>query len=187
MNSSIKKIGVNFGLILALLLSLPTLLAYAVSADILVNWWTLIFVFFAVIICGLLVIGYSKKAQEGFISFKDAFTAFFVMLIIAISISTVISIVIFNVVDPEFKNVIKQKNIELVEGQRDWIMSKMVNSTEDEIDDMNAQFDKNLEEMNSKDQYSVGNQIQGLFVFTVFFSVFGLLLAAILKKKEPLN
>lgn len=186
MNEHIKKIGIKFGFILAFLLALPTLIAYTISSDILLTWWTFIYVFLAVIVCGLLVIGFSKKALQGLISFKSAFTAFFIMLIIGSSISIAVSILVFNFVAPELKQEVKQKNITIVENRKEMVMASKDLSKE-QIDIASAQFDDSLKNIKESDPHSIGNQTQGLFVFTAFFSVFGLLLAAMLKSREPIK
>ena len=185
MNPIIKKNGINFGLILAFLLALPTLVGYAFANSIFVSYWTLGYVFLVVIVLGLFVIGSTKKDLGGFINFKNAFTAYFLMLLIGIVISTLISIVVFNFVDPGFKEVIKEKTIEKVESQRDWVMTKMANASQEQVDEANDKFDEAIEKIKSQDQYGFGNQVKNLFFSLAFFAVFGLLEALILKKKDP--
>jgi hypothetical protein len=187
MNTIIKQNGINFGLILGFLLALVTLLGYAVNSDILVSMWSLVYVFLTIIIIGLIAIGYSKKGLGGFINFKEGFTTYFIMLVIGVFISILVNFLIFNVVDTDFQDVIKGKTIEQVESQRDWIAGKMMDggSSENEIEEMEKKMDEAIETIKTEDQYSIGKQVQGFFTFTAVFSIFGLLLALILKRKDP--
>jgi len=187
MNEIIKKQGVNFGLILGALLAMVTVGGYAYSTEILVSYWALLYVFLVVIIMGLLVIGFSKRDLGGFISFKDAFTSYFIMLIIGMFISTLVNFLIFNVVDTDFKSVVQEKQIETIDNQREWIIGKMYdgNSSEDDIEKTNEKFDEAIEKIKSKDQYAIGEQIKGLFIGIAIMSVFGVLLALLLRRKDP--
>lgn len=187
MNAIIKQNGINFGLILGFLLALTTLLGYAVDSEILVSYWTLVYIFFTIIIVGIIAIAKSKKGLGGYISFKEGFTTYFIMLVIGVFISVLVNFLVFNVVDTEFQDVIKQKTIEKIEGQRDWAVGKMIDagSPESEIEKMEAQMDEAIDKVKNEDQYGIVKQIKGFFAFTAFFSIFGLLLALILKKKDP--
>ncbi len=187
MNAIIKQNGVNFGLILGFLLALVTLLGYAVNSDILVSTWSLVYVFLIIIIIGIIAIAYSKKGLGGFINFKQGFTTYFIMLVIGVFISVLVNFLIFNVVDTDFQEVMKQKTIEKVENQRDWAAGKMIDagSSESDIEEMEKKMDDAIEKVKTENQYGIGKQVQGFFTFTAFFSIFGLLLALILKRKDP--
>jgi len=189
MNTIIKQNGINFGLILGFLLALVTLLGYAVNSEILVSYWSFVYIFLTIIIVGIIAIASSKKGLGGFISFKQGFTTYFLMLVIGVFISVLVNFLIFNVIDTGFQDVMKQKTIEKVETQRDWIVGKMVDggSSESDIEKFEEQMDEAIEKVKTEDQYAIGKQIQGFFMFTAFFSIFGLLLALILKRKDPLQ
>jgi hypothetical protein len=161
------------------------MLGYAVSISILVSYWTLAFVFFIVIIVGITSIAFTKKALGGFISFKEAFTSFFLMLVVSSIISTAMNFILFNVIDKDFEEVVKEKQIEAINGQRDWVINKMGNAPEDKIDEVYAKFDEAIEKVKSDNPYSALSLIKGFAIFVSIFSVFGLLLALILKKKDP--
>lgn len=187
MNTIIKQNGINFGLILGFLLALTTLLGYAVNNEILVSYWSLVYVFFAIIIVGIIAIAKSKKGLGGFITFKDAFTTYFIMLVIGVFISTLINFLIFNVIDTDFQEVMKNKTIEKIESQRDYWSGQMIDSgaSDGDIAELEAKFDKSIDKIKNENQYSIGKQVQGFFIFTAIFSIFGLLLALILKRKDP--
>ncbi|MCF6280077.1 MAG: DUF4199 domain-containing protein [Flavobacteriaceae bacterium] len=187
MNAIIKQNGINFGLILGLLLALVTLLGYAVNNEILVSYWSFVYIFLTIIVVGIIAIAYSKKGLGGFISFKEGFTTYFIMLVIGVFISVLVNFLIFNIVDTDFQEVMKEKTIEKIESQRDYWVGKMIDggTNESKIEEMETQFDKSIEEIRNTNQYGIGKQVQGFFMFTAIFSIFGLLLALILKRKDP--
>ena len=178
MNQIIKKNGINFGLILGFLLILPTLLGYAFSISFLVSYWTLAFVFLAVIILGIVVIAFSKKALGGFISFKNAFASYFIMVIVSFLLSTLMNFVLFNVIDKNFEQVVKQEQIQVTENQRDFFASKMGNAPQEQVDEA-------IEKIKNDKPYSLLSLLKGFTISIAIFSLFGLLLAFILKKKDP--
>lgn len=185
MNTIIKQNGINFGLISGFLLILPTLLGYAINISILVSYWTLLFVFLTVIILGIITIAYTKKGLGGFINFKDAFTTYFLMLVISSVLSSLMNFVLFNIIDKDFVEVVKEKQIEAVNGQRDWVMNNMGDAPEDKVDEVHDKFDEAIEKIKLDDPYSIMSLIKGFAIFVSIFSAFGLLLALILKKKDP--
>jgi hypothetical protein len=185
MNQIIKQNGINFGLILGFLLILPPMLGYAFNVSILVSYWTLVYIFLIVIIVGIIEIAFTKKALEGIISFKDAFTSYFLMLVISVFISTVLNFVLFNFIDKDFGEVVKEKQVELIESQRDWTMNKMGNAPQEKIDEIHDKFDEAIEKVKNDTPYAIGAQLKGAAIFLAIFSMFGLLLALILKKKDP--
>ncbi len=185
MKEIIKKNGINLGLILGFLLIMPTMLGYAFDISLLVSYWTFAYVILAVIVLGILVIAFSKKAQGGFINFKDAFSAYFLTILIAFSLSTVMNFLLFNVIDKDFENVVKEEQIQLIEGQREWMINKMANAPQEQVDEADAKFDEAIEKARSDRPYSTSSLFKGLGVSLAIFSLLGLLLALILKKKDP--
>ncbi|SDX27070.1 Protein of unknown function [Lutibacter oricola] len=185
MNEFIKKNGINFGLILGFLLILPTMLGYAFDISLLVSYWTLAYVFLAVIILGILVIAFSKKALGGFISFKQAFASYFIMIIVSFFLSTLLNFALFNVIDKDFEQVVKEEQIALTEKQRDFFANQMGDAPQDKVDEFHDKFDEAIEKIKEDKPYSPLSLLKGFTISIAIFAVFGLLLALILKKKDP--
>ncbi|PCH78168.1 MAG: DUF4199 domain-containing protein [Flavobacteriaceae bacterium] len=174
MKDIIKKTGINYGLILGFILSLITLYAFAVDSTVLNNWWLVLLVpFFSAIVLGLLAIGTVKKEMNGFITFKEGFTTYFVMIALGLLITTVVSILIYNVVAPEFKEVVIEQQI--------------VKTTEmmESYNIPYEQIDETVEKMREDDSLSVSKQMLSYVVGLAIYSIFGLLLALILKRNNP--
>lgn len=172
MEKSLKSIATNYGLYLGVLLALITVLAYAINIGLLTNMWLGIFIMIAIIVFGIISVAKVKQAQNGYASFKQAFTAYFLTVLIGLLISTLVSYLLFNFIDPEAAEVLKEKTIETTVE-----MLEGFNSPTEAID-------KAVDQIESQNQYSLGNIAKGLAGYLVFFSVIGLIVAAAMKKSN---
>ncbi len=173
MDNTIKSNAINRGMILGGVLSLMTVISYAVYPDLFTNWGFLIFLFVFVIAYGIVSAIRSKKILGGFISFKDAFTSYFITLAIGTAISTVVSIIIYTVVDPEAAIAIKEKSIEMAVS-----MMEKFNAPKEAVEQAIAK-------MEEENPLSVGSQIFNWFKGMIFYIIIGLIAALAIKKKQP--
>lgn len=170
---SFKKSAANYGLILGGILAASTALLYALSLDSLTKWWVgIIFLLLAVAI-GIVSVAKSKALLGGFISFKQGFTSYFITIAIGLFIAVITGILIFNVVDPGAAEYLQEQIVEISRS-----MMERFGAPESEIE-------KAIAEMESQNSYSVGNQLQSFVFQLAFYSVFGLLIALIMKRKDP--
>ena len=173
MEKSLKSIATNYGLYLGVLLAVITVLAYAINIELLTSMWVGISILIAIIVFGIISVAKIKQAQNGFASFKQSFTAYFITVLIGLLISTFVSFLLFNVVDTDAAEVLKEKTIEKTVE-----MMEGFNAPTDKIDET-------IEQIESQNQYSFGNIAKGLAGYLVFFSVVGLIVAAVMKKSDP--
>ncbi|OEK07605.1 hypothetical protein A8C32_17570 [Flavivirga aquatica] len=173
MEKSLKSIATNFGLYLGLLLALITVIAYLVSLELLTNTWVGVFIMIAIIVFGIISVAKTKQAQNGFASFKQSFTSYFITVLLGLLISTLVSYLLFNFIDTEAAEVLKEKTIE-----------KTVQMLEGFNSPSHA-IDKAVEQIESQNQYSLGNIAKGLAGYLVVFSIIGLIVAAAMKKSNP--
>ena len=173
MEKSLKSIATNYGLYLGIALALLTVLSYAIDLSLMTNMWYGIFILLVVIIFGIISVAKTKQVQNGFASFKQAFSSYFLTVVIGLIISTFVSYLLFNFIDTEAAATIKEltieKTVELLES---------FNTPSDVI----AQ---SIEQIESQNQYSIGNILKSLAGSLVLFSIIGLLVAAALKKNNP--
>jgi phenylpyruvate tautomerase PptA (4-oxalocrotonate tautomerase family) len=173
MENSVKSSAIQYGLYLGLMLSSFTIIGYAVNIEILTKWWLGIILFILIIVIGIVSTAKAKSILNGFISFKEAFTAWFTTIVVGILISTVVSILIFNVVDLEAAALVKQASIEAT-------VSMMENfGTPQETIDMA------ITEMENTNQFAIGNLLKSLAWQFLFYAIVGLLIALIMKKTDP--
>ena len=173
MEKSLKSIATNYGLYLGVFLALITVLAYALNLELLTNMWVGILIVIAIIIFGIISVAKVKQAQNGFASFKQAFTSYFITVLIGLLISTLVSFLLFNVIDTDAADVLKEKTIE---------------KTVEMMENFNTPTEviaETVEQMESQNQYSIGNVTKGLAGYLVVFSIIGLIVAAAMKKNNP--
>lgn len=175
METSTKSSAINYGLYLGVLMALTTILGYALYLDLLTKWWLGILLFIVIIVFGILSALKSKSIQNGVITFKEAFSSYFITVAIGIIISMVISILIFNFIDPEAAIALKEKTIDATIQ-----MMRSFNAPEEAV----AQT---LEQMEAqKNQFSIAPQLQSNAIFLVIQAVIGLIVALIVKR-DPEN
>ncbi|GAA3654141.1 DUF4199 domain-containing protein [Flavivirga jejuensis] len=174
MEKSLKSIASNYGLYLGAILSLLTLIGYAVSLDLFTKIWFGIGFLLIIIVLGIISVSNSKKSLGGFISFKNAFTSYFITILIGLIVSAVVSIIIFNFIDPDAAKTLQEK---IIETQIQRLESFNVPS---------EAIAETLEKMESQgNMYSIGNILQSIVWQLAGFSVVGLIVAAVMKKSNP--
>lgn len=172
-NISFKKSASNYGLILGGILAGITALLYAVSLETLTKWWLGIILFLVAMVIGIVSVAKSKSILGGFISFKEGFTSYFITIAIGLFIATITGILIFNLVDPGAAEYLQERIVEITRS-----MMERFGAPESDID-------KAIADLEGQNSYSVGKQLRGFIFQLAFYSVFGLLVALIMKKKDP--
>lgn len=170
MENSIKSNSINYGLYLGGLLSLLTVLVYAVNLDLMTNTWYGISLLILIVVFGIISIAKGKGIQEGFISFKQSFTAYFLTVLIGLVISTIVSYIIFNIVDPDAAIILKEKTIEATISFMEGFGAPAETIAEA------------VEKIENDNQFSISNIMMSLAMQMVMFSIVGLIVAAIMKK-----
>ena len=101
MESTTKSSAINYGLYLGAILSIISVIIYAVNLDLFTEWWLGIILFVLVVVYGVVSALKSRKILDGLISFKQAFASYFITIAVGTLIATVIGIAIFTFIDPE--------------------------------------------------------------------------------------
>jgi len=173
MENSIKSSAINYGLYLGALLSLIIVAIYAIDLSLMVNMWLGIGLLLVVVGFGVVSVAKSKSILEGFISFKQAFSSYFITIALGLLINVVVSAILFNFIDPEAAEFIKEKTVEITIK-----MMEGFNAPAETI----AEAVENIEGQN---QYSIVNMLKSLVWSLVLQSIIGLIVAAIMKKTNP--
>ncbi|MGJ5641585.1 DUF4199 domain-containing protein [Formosa sp. S-31] len=173
MENSSKSIAVTYGIYLALLLSSVTILAYVINLEWLTSMGVGIGLFIVILIFGIISIVKTKKLSQGFISFKEAFTAYFKTVVIGVLISSVVSIILFNYIDPDAADFLQEQ-----------VIIKTTKMMENFGTPQEA-IDKAIADIRNQNQFDLLNQAKSLAMQLVFYAVIGLIIAFILKKNDP--
>jgi Protein of unknown function (DUF4199) len=115
----------------------------------------------------------AKKENGGFLEFREALKISFGIMVLCAFATSLLSYILFNFIDPGFKESMLQLTIENTQK----IMAKF-NTPQDVID-------KQVQGMLSKDLFSLGSITQSFVFGCVFWFVIALIVAAIMKKKKP--
>ncbi|RZS93469.1 DUF4199 domain-containing protein [Aquimarina brevivitae] len=170
-----NKIGINYGIILATILTLFTVLGYAFYQEIFVKWWVFFLLLIVIVLIGILSAVKSRKILGGIISFKETFKAYFIPIVIGTLISTLVTILIFNVIDPEAAVAIKDRSIEVTME----FMQKFNVPEED--------MNKAIADIRNADNFGALTQIKNWFGSMIVYIVIGLIVSLIIRKKEPIE
>jgi len=170
---NLRKNSVTFGLFLGLFLIVVTTLMYAIDLSLFTKPWIGIINLIVVTLFGAFAGIKSKKQAGGFLTFKEAFTAFFITVLIGFLISTLYSILLFNVIDPEAKTVITDHLIKYTVDMMQSFGAKA------------ADVNKLVDEMQKTDSFGAAGQLKGFAVNLVIYSIIGLITALIVRRERP--
>lgn len=171
--SIVKKNSINYGVTLGIILALITTLMYVVNTELFTKWWIGIITILIVIVTGIVSTAKSKSLLGGFMSFKEAFSSYFITVAVGLLISTAVGILIFTVLDPDLAEYLNERTLEIT---REFMEG--FGAPEEEIN-------KALADMEGKNNFSMMNQLKSYVFGLVFQAVLGLLVALIFKKKDP--
>jgi hypothetical protein len=174
METSIKSNGINHGLYLGGVLALLTVISYAIDLGLFTKWWYGVGLMILVIIFGIISAMSSKKLLGGFINFKGAFSSYFITVAVGIIISSLVSYIIFNVVDPEAANILKDK---ILDTQVE--MMRGFGAPQETIAEVVEQMEK------EDNMFSIAKVAQSIAFQLIGFSVVGLIVALVVKKEDP--
>lgn len=172
MNEIIKKNGITFGIILGLFSLLITTTIYAVDLQLFTSWWIGIVAILVTIIVGVVLVSKTKKQLNGVLVFKNAFTVYFIAALIGSFISKIYEYVLFNFIDPQAKETIKE------------ITLKYTSDMMEKFGAPPAAVNEAMQKAAETDNYSLGSLMFGFALGLVFHAIFGLILAAIFKSKS---
>ncbi len=171
MNEIVKKNGIKYGVISGLISIVVTTLMYSINIELFGSMWIGFLLIAFYIGLGVYVVSVTKKELNGNLSFKEAFTTYFIYAAIGIIISNLFNYILFNFVDVDAKQRILEISIE-----------KSVEMME-KFDTPKEIIKDTIKQLKENDQFSLSKIIQGGIFSIIFSSILGLIIAAIFKTK----
>jgi len=171
MTEVIKKTGINFGIITGVVMIIITTVMYIIDISLFVNIWLGISLFLINLVIGIIAVAKAKKGLGGFITFKEAFTVFFIVMAIGSLFNVVFMYVLFNIIDPGAQDTIKEQ---LITKSVTWMRS-MGLKTED--------IRKSVDEMKATESFSLVSLIKSYFSGLLMYAIIGLIVAIALRNK----
>ena len=174
MEKTLRRLAINYGLYTGLILAAATIIGYTINLELLTKFWLGILLFLVILILGIVSVAKVKSLLKGFVSFKQAFTTWFLTIVVGVLISTIVNVVLFNFIDPEAAEIIKQAGIDTSIS-----MMESFGAPQEAIDEA-------VKKMEAEDNmFSIGRLLKSLVWQFLFYAIIGLIVAAIMKKKDP--
>ncbi|WP_130736717.1 DUF4199 domain-containing protein [Flavobacterium sp. J27] len=171
MNEIIKKNGIKFGIISGVIGILSIIIPYVTDLGLLVKWWYGISILLIYFIVGCFLLINTRKELNDVIAFKDAFLTYIISALIGIAIGVVFNIIFFNYIDTEVAQQVKDLNIENTVA-----MMKKFGAPTNSIKET-------VEKLENYNQFGIAEQLKGIIWSLLGSTFFGLILAAIFKRK----
>ncbi|MBF01687.1 MAG: DUF4199 domain-containing protein [Flavobacterium sp.] len=171
MNEIMKKNGIKFGIISGIIGILSMIIPYVLDLSLLVKWWYGLSILLIYFIIGCILLINTRKELNDILSFKDAFKTYFISALIGIFIGVLFNIIFFNYVDTEVAQQVKELNIENTVA----MMKKFGAPT--------SSIKETVEKLEDYNQFGVVEQLKGIIWSLIGSTIFGLILAAIFKRK----
>ena len=172
MNNTIKQTAIKYGTSLALVNLSYLLYAYLVDQSVFALTWPGILLFFCGLGFGMFSVAKFKQANDGYASFKEAFSAYMLTSIVAIFIGTVFTIMLFSLIDPEF-----------AAGIMDMILEKTLEKFESSV--MNdEQIEMIISRIEDSNPFGAMGQLKSATFSIMFNAILGLIVAAGMKKNK---
>ncbi|HEY4209344.1 MAG TPA: DUF4199 domain-containing protein [Puia sp.] len=165
------SIALTCGLIAGLALILLTTVLYLGGINTFIGYSWLIYLI--LIIAAVIAPVMEKKAGNGYLDFKDALKAAFLVFVVALLLQSLFNWVLLNFIDIGFRNAVEQETLNKAEK---FMQSMKMNQ------DL---IDKTLDEQRGKNQYALPKILLGLCIFYILCFLVSLVIAAIVKKKKP--
>ena len=169
----LRKNAATYGLFLGLFIIVTTTLVYALDISLFTASWYGLLSMTVIVVFGAYAAIQAKKNQGGFLTFKETFTSFLVAVFVGLSISTLFSVLLFNVIDPEAKQIITDNVIKMT--------TEMMGKFGTKPADINAI----IKEMQKTDSFGVVGQLKGFVFNIIIYSVIGLITALIIRRERP--
>jgi len=175
MEKSTKKLATSYGLYLGIALILITVLIYAFDISLMTEWYLMVINLVLILALGTMAVKKAKEASTSLFSFKNAFSSYFLTVLIGLFMATIFSLILFNLIDPEAAETLKELTME-----KQAAMFENFGMTE-------AQINEAMVEMQKQETFSLKNIGISFASQLVIFSIIGLIIALIFREKDPTN
>lgn len=170
-NEIIKRNGITFGVAIGIVSALITTAIYTIDLNLFTSWWIGVLSILTYLVLGIVLLSKTKKELNNVFSFKDAFTTYFIAILIGILISTFFNILLFNVIDPSAKETLNE------------LMIKYSINMMQKFGTPASAINEAITKLKENNPYSTLELLKGSVFSIVFSSIFGLILAAFFKSK----
>lgn len=171
MNSIIRKLGLQIGLLVSIIQILITICLYNFGSFVDMKIGMLII--FINILFGVITIFMVKKKQKNSISLRESFSGYFITILISMTLSMLFYVGFFNILASSSKKESIKKELFTFQLQN----MKDNNFPEEDIQ-------KNIELSKNSNPFSLSNAIQSSTKFLILYSILGIIFSFFIKNKS---
>ncbi|NRT15312.1 hypothetical protein HNP99_001659 [Flavobacterium sp. 28A] len=171
----IKRNGASYGVVTGIILSLITATIYSIDVKLFLSFWTTLLSLTGFIIITAILLMQTKKQLSNQLSFKEAFTTYFICSLVGIVIFAGFKVLLYNVIDPSIKDTLLELTI------------KYLKDTSNNYGVSASTLNEMITNLRKNDPFSITEQLKGGFTNLFFACIFGLIMALIFKSKNTLQ
>lgn len=167
--------AVKPGITMGLIVMAVTYIAYFIDSSLLASGW---FFLVSIVIFFVLIIYFGKQYRSelgGFMAFSTAFNFSFITMVISGLVSSIGTILLFQVIDPSLPQVLADLSFENAVGMMEKFGVNPDAIPPDQLEEMRV---------NSASGFTLVGQIKGFGISLIFYAILALILGAILKKRD---
>ena len=181
MDSTTKRIAINYGLIVSAVAVGYTLISYIVNEAWLSSQAGGIFMLLAMLVIPYFGVREFKKANDGYATFREAFSAYVLPLIVSAVVGLAFNWLMHNVIDSELATRmgerVYERFAEMPEEQRKGVMAFMGAANEAELKAESIKM--------TVDQTSIVGMLKSTGIGIIMYAIVGLIVGAVAKKNRP--
>ncbi len=161
------------GLVLGAIQVVMLFVSYLMGVDFMIqNWWGVLQILVSLGFVIYISIEF-RKLQGGYATFKESFSVIFGMYAAAGFILTFFNIILYNFIDMELAQMVKEVLIE-----KTYEMMEGLGASDSMVDDVILELEK-------QDTFSVGTLAKGYFYNLPLYIIGSLVIAAFIKRNKP--
>ena len=175
--TTIVSDALKMGLYVGVASVIMTLLFYLIDPSLFAKWWLNLIILVIVVVAVVIMGKNYRMSIGGYMSFGEAFKHGFIIFLVSGFISGVFTILLFQVIDSELKNVVSDAAIEQTSE-----MLEKFGMDEDQIEEALIETESSMEE-----SFSLVGQIKGQVWAIAFYLILSLITGLIVRKEEKFS
>jgi len=112
-----------------------------------------------------------RKGMGGFITFREAFSAVFISILVMVVLSQLYTYIYMNFIDPDYFERMREMSLD---------MAYTFGGTDEQADMAAEQVEKQIEK-----QKNISSIFMGMAGSVILYSLFGFIIAAVVKRNKP--
>lgn len=174
MKKSLQAVILPYGIYLGIASILISVLVYVMDLELFTKWYVTLINFVIVLVIGIMAVKKAKALNtDPYFSFRTAFSAFFIPVILGSLISIIFTGILFNYIDPEAAQHVQEMTLEA--------SRKLMES----FGAPPAQIDEAMAQQAGNNPFSWKNLAMGFAFTIVLYAILSLVIALIFREKDP--